>query len=145
MTLEKLNRLIDAVDASADRQQRIDTLISLADSFKPVPADIAQPPYDQRHRVPNCESDVYVWVYSDEGAAKLEMAVINPQGISAKALAAILKRTLDGVPLADLAQLKADIVERIFTEELTAAKNIGLRGMVALIQSQASALLKSEL
>lgn len=113
-------------------------LISLADGFRPVPAEIATPPFPEDHRVPNCESDGYVWLLEQEGRARLEFAVLNPQGVSAMALAAVLKRGLEGERLEDIAGLDESLVEEIFTKELSTGKMAGLLSMVKLVKRMAA-------
>ena len=47
---------------------------------------------------PQCESDAYVWALKKpDDTLKLYFAVENPSGVSAKALAAILDKTLSGL------------------------------------------------
>ena len=58
-------------------------------------------------------------------------------GISAKALGVILKETLSGAPLAEVAEVPGDIVYRIFGRELSMGKSMGLMAMVSMIQASA--------
>jgi sulfur transfer protein SufE len=103
-----------------------------------VPPDVATPPYPKDHLVPYCESEAYVWlVPRPDGTAALHFAVENPSGISAKALAAILASTLSGLTPEAIAQVPPDIVERIFRQNISMGKGMGLMAMVQAVQALA--------
>ena len=103
-----------------------------------MPARIAQRPYPAEHRVPGCESEAYVWAEpSPDGTLTYYFAVENPQGISAMALAGILRDSLSGAPLEEVAAVPADVVYRIFGRELSMGKSLGLMGMVNMVRTAA--------
>ena len=68
---------------------------------------------------------------------KLYFAVENPSGVSARALAAILDRTLSGLPPAEVAKVTPEIVERIFRQNISMGKGLGLMSMVGAVQTLA--------
>ena len=70
---------------------------------------------------------------------KLYFAVENPSGISAKALAAILDKTLSGLPASEIATVNCDIVEQIFRQNISMGKGMGLMSMVQAVQALAKA------
>jgi cysteine desulfuration protein SufE len=134
---ERLEGFLSTLE-SLDRSERIEMLIEVADQFRPVPTRIAQRPYLAEHRVPGCESEAYVWSEaSAEGTLTFHFAVENPQGISAMALAEILRQSLSGAPLEEVAAVPADVVYRIFGNELSMGKSLGLMGMVNMIRAEA--------
>ena len=140
MIPEKLQQLLDTFDMFADPADRTSMLLSYADQFQDVPAGIAVRPFDCTHRVPQCESDAYAWaVKRPDNTLKLYFAVENPSGVSAKALATILDRTLSGLPPNQIAQISTDIVERIFRQNISMGKGIGLMSMVQAVQALAKA------
>ncbi|OGU52456.1 MAG: hypothetical protein A2006_12965, partial [Ignavibacteria bacterium GWC2_35_8] len=115
--------------------------ISYADKFKAVTEEIAQRPYSDENKVPFCESGAYVWVKKNtDGTLKFYFAVENPQGISAKALAAILDKTLSGEKPEAVFNLPDDLVYKIFGQGLSMGKNMGLTGMMQMIQRKSKAL-----
>lgn len=117
--------------ATMDRQERIQNLIDMGEKFKPVPADIASQPYPESARVPHCESEAFVFsAPQPDGTLKFYFDVLNPQGISAKATAVLLDRTLSGAPPEEIVRIPSDIVYDIFGRELSMGKNMGLTGMV---------------
>jgi len=133
-----LRDVLDAFALVSDPVDRANLLISFADQFRPVPPEIAAPPYPREHLVPYCESEAYVWlVPQDDGTARLYFAVENPSGISAKALASILASTLSGLTPEVIAQVSPDIVEQIFRQNISMGKGMGLMAMVQAVQALA--------
>lgn len=136
---EKLQQLVDMFQMF-DVADRTNLLLSYADQFREVPPSIATRPFPKSHQVPQCESDAYVWAMKQpDGTLKLYFAVENPSGISAKALAAILDKTLSGLPASDIATVGCDIVEQIFRQNISMGKGMGLMAMVNAVQALAKA------
>jgi cysteine desulfuration protein SufE len=134
---DRLERLVSTLE-SLEREDRIEMLIEAAGQFTPVTERIARRPFAAEHRVPGCESEAYVWSEtSPSGTLSFHFAVENPQGISAMALAEILRGSLSGAPLGEVAAVPADVVYRIFGRELSMGKSMGLMGMVNMVRSAA--------
>ena len=96
---EKLAELVEDLASVTDRRERADLLIEIADRFDQVkvPPSMATKPYDERHRAPACESEAFVWaVDQPDGTLKYYFDVLNPQGLSAMAMAVILGETVSG-------------------------------------------------
>jgi sulfur transfer protein SufE len=133
-----LQDVLDAFAMVTDPADRANLLIDFADQFKPVPPEVAAPPYSKEHQVPYCESEAYVWLVPQaDGTAVLHFAVENPSGISAKALASILQSTLSGQTPEAIEQVSPDIVEQIFRQNISMGKGMGLMAMVQAVQSLA--------
>jgi cysteine desulfuration protein SufE len=136
----KLARLLNLAELLTDRTERIQWLIDTADRWRPIPDDVAQRPYPADHRTPACESEVYVFArLLPDGTLKFQFAVENPQGVSAMAMAVILDETCSREPVEQVATLETDIVLKIFGNELSMGKNMGLMGMVTMVQRSARA------
>ena len=137
-TPEKLTQTLDMLDSVTDRNERIQLLIDIAGRFRDVPPRIAQRPFPEEHRVPACESEAFVFAEErPDGTLDFHFAVENPQGISAKAMAAILDQTLSGAPPEQVAEVPGDIVYRVFGRELSMGKSMGLMGMVGMVANLA--------
>jgi len=129
----QLAAFLDDLRFFSDPAERVQALISLAEKFRPVPEEIATKPYAESHRVPGCESEAFVWVTADEnGRQALFFDVLNPQGVSAMALAVILKENLDGATADEIAGLPDDLVYDVFGRTLSMGKNLGLMGMIRM-------------
>jgi cysteine desulfuration protein SufE len=139
MMPDKLQQLVEMFQMF-DPADRTSLLLSYADQFREVPASIATRPFAKSHQVPQCESDAYVWAQKmPDDTLKLYFAVENPSGVSAKALAAILDRTLSGLPASEIATINTDIVEKIFRQNISMGKGMGLMSMVQAVAALAKA------
>jgi cysteine desulfuration protein SufE len=135
---EKLQELLDTFALFDDETERAQLLIGFSDTFQQVPPEVATRPFPAAHRIPQCESDAYAWaVPLSDGGLKLHFAVENPSGISARALATILDKTLSGLPPDQIARVQPEIVERIFRQNISMGKGMGLMSMVLAVKALA--------
>ena len=114
---QKLQETLEDFSFITNRQERQQYLIQLADQFNEVkvPERIATQPYDESHRVPACESDAFVWWEENaDGTLDYYFDVLNPQGLSAMAMAVILGEACNGAPLERVAALNPEIVFDFF-------------------------------
>jgi cysteine desulfuration protein SufE len=133
-----LQAVLETFDMFPDQADRTNMLLSYADQFREVPPEVARRPFDKSHQVPQCESDAYAWaIRKPDGTLDLHFAVENPSGVSAKALAAILKKSLSGLPAAEIAQVDCSIVERLFRQNISMGKGMGLMAMVNAVAALA--------
>jgi cysteine desulfuration protein SufE len=87
---------------------------------------------------------VYVWAKKQpEKTLKFYFAVQNPQGISAKALTVILDQTLSGEKPEKILNIPDDLVFKIFGQNLSMGKNMGLTGIVQMVKRKARQSLSS--
>ena len=123
---------------AVDRGMRSEMLIEWADQFESVPATVASRPFPEVARAPRCESEAFVFVTDrPDGTLDLWFAVENPQGLSAKAWAAILKDTLSGQPLEQVATVPQETIFKIFGRDISMGKGQGLIGMLDVLQHEA--------
>jgi len=135
---DKLRELLESFDGVTGREDRMALLASYADRFTPVPPAVAVYPFPEENRVAFCESEAYVWgIPRQDGTLKFYFAVQNPSGVSAKALGAILDRTLSGAPLEQVAAVSPDIVTRLFRQNISMGKGLGLTSLVERVRNLA--------
>ncbi|MBZ0266618.1 SufE family protein [bacterium] len=140
----RLNEILETLALLPDRADRIELLIDTAERFREVPASVARRPFPKERLVPGCESQAYVWSLDrDDGTLDFHFAVENPQGISAKAMAAILQDACSGAALAQVAAVPDDVVYTVFGNELSMGKSMGLMGMVAMMRREAKRRLEA--
>lgn len=140
---EKLQNVLDALSLIPDETERVSLLIDYADKFKEVPPEVAKKPYPEENKVPFCESGAYVWTRQlQDGSLKFYFAVENPQGVSAKALAAILDNTLSGESAKNILNISEDVIYNIFGQGLSMGKNMGLTGIIQMIKREVKNLQK---
>jgi cysteine desulfuration protein SufE len=136
----KLQAVLDLFASFDDPADRTNLLLSYADKFREVPREVASRPFGKEHLVPHCESEAYVWALKQpDGTLKLHFAVENPSGISAKAMATILDKTLSGLTPAEVATVTPDVVEAVFRQNISMGKGMGLMSMVQAVRSLANA------
>jgi cysteine desulfuration protein SufE len=139
-----LKELLDDF-AFVDRHERAEMLIEFADEFEDVPPRIAERPFPEENHVTRCESDAYVWAEDNpDGTQKYWFAVENPQGLSARALAVIMDRTLSGRPPEEVAAVPTDVIFGLFGKELSMGKGQGLMGMLDHVTHAAKRKLREQ-
>ena len=135
----RLGEIVETL-SSLDRAERIEALIDLSSSFREVPETVARRPFPAERRVPACESEAYVFALPrEDGTLDFRFAVENPQGLSARAFAVVLDRAYSGAPLESIVSSGApeEIVEGVFGRELSLGKQLGLAGMMLMLQREA--------
>ncbi|MFW5697809.1 MAG: SufE family protein [Fimbriimonadaceae bacterium] len=137
----RLQQFVEDLRMFPDRNDRIQALISVGERFEPVDESVAAKPFGEDHRVPGCESEAFVWATKNqEGKVDLHYAVENPQGISAMAMAVILKENLSGESPEEIQKVPEDLIYEIFGKELSMGKSMGLQGMITLTKAEAKKL-----
>ena len=135
---ERLQALLDVFAGVTDTHERTQLLIDFARRFKEVPPEVASRPFGDDHLVKHCESEAYAWaVPNADGTLTLHFAVENPSGVSAKALAAVLDKALSGLPAAEIAKVDPEIVEKLFRQNISMGKGMGLMSVVLMVQALA--------
>lgn len=127
----KLQDYLDDFAFISTRDERIDFLIAISDEFEPVPASIATKPYAEAHRVIGCESEAFVWALDrSDGKLDFHFDVLNPQGLSAMAMCAILDQSCSGAPLEQVAAINGEVVFTFFGKDISMGKGRGLTEII---------------
>jgi len=141
---ERLTALLKKFENADDLEMRTMSLLEYADKYRVVPPDVAVRPFQPGHRVHFCESEAYVWaVPRGNGTLDLHFAVENPSGVSAKALAAILSETLSGLTPDQILAVPDDLVQRVFRQNISMGKGMGLLSIVEMVKKLARQHVKS--
>lgn len=138
----RLNNFLAEYRSLEEQDLRFEYLIELAGRFRPAGSPIANRPFGAEHKVPGCESEVYIWAEllpspNGERRFKFHFAVENPQGVSAKALAVILDENLSGCTAAEIQSADPAMVYDLFGRGLTMGKGQGLMGMIQMVRALA--------
>ena len=134
----KLQEFLDDFEFISSREERVDFLIALADEFQPVPPSIASKPYDESNRVIGCESEAFVWAIDrNDGRVDYYFDVLNPQGLSAMAMSAILDQSCSGAPLDQVAAIDGEVVFTFFGRDISMGKGRGLTEIINAVVYQA--------
>ncbi len=134
----KLQEFLDDFAFISSREERVDFLITLADEFQPVPQSVASKPYDEANRVIGCESEAFVWAIDrSDGSVDFFFDVLNPQGLSAMAMSAILDQSCSGAPLEQVAAIDGEVVFTFFGRDISMGKGRGLTEIINAVVYQA--------
>lgn len=132
---ERLRELLETLLSIEDMSTRADVLIELAEELPAMDESVASKPYPEENKIPGCESEVYMFATPQGEGLDYHFAVENPQGISAKALAAILVQGLSGEPCENVLQVNEEFVHDVFGKQLSMGKGQGLMSMVAMVKA----------
>lgn len=140
----RLQEYLDDFSFISSRDERVDYLIAISDEFEPVPEEIATKPYDEAHRVVGCESEVFVWaIERPDRTLDFHFDVLNPQGLSAMAMCAILDQSCSGAPLEQVANIDGEVVFTFFGRDISMGKGRGLTELVNAVVYSAKQGLRS--
>ncbi|MCY4021070.1 MAG: SufE family protein [Chloroflexi bacterium] len=140
----KLQDYLDDFGFISTRDERIDFLIAISDEFEPVPASVATKPYEEAHRVIGCESEAFVWAIDrPDGTLDFYFDVLNPQGLSAMAMCAILDQSCSGVALEQVAAINGEVVFTFFGKDISMGKGRGLTEIINAVVYAANQRLAS--
>jgi cysteine desulfuration protein SufE len=130
---ERLDDLIAEL-RDADRQERIELLIDLAKSLKPLPPRL-EALKDATHRVEECQSPVYLFVELDGDHVQL-FADAPIEAPTVRGFVSLLIEGLDGGTVADFQNLPLDLVQRCGMLEILGMQRIsGLSAMVRRLKA----------
>lgn len=132
-----LQEQLDILDMFPDRADRIQTLIEVADQYRAIPESEIPKPYPEERRVPGCETEVFIFDAPKDHDWPCLVAVQNPQGISAMALAVMLSKGMKGASLGELEALSGELVYKIFGRELSMGKSMGLTNTLEMMKRAA--------
>ncbi len=143
---DPLKELLDEFSFITDRNERAEYLIEIADRFDlvRVPEAVSTQPHPEENHVQFCESDAYVWAEDQpDGTLRFYFDVLNPQGLSAMAMAVVLAESYNGLSPEDVAKLDTTLVYDLFGREISMGKGQGLMGIISMVRAEAQKRLKA--
>lgn len=125
----KLDEMVQEL-AEADRQERIELLIDLAKSLPPLPERLASLRDDAAHRVPECQSPVFLLVEAEGDQVRL-FADAPIEAPTVRGFVSLLQEALDGASAEEVAAVPNDLVQRAGLVEILGMQRIhGLNGVL---------------
>ncbi len=112
----------------ADRQDRIELLIDLAKQLPPLPDRLAHFK-DEAHRVPECQSPVFLFVEREDDRVRL-FADAPIEAPTVRGFVAILVEGLDGAAPGEILAVPPDLVERAGMAEILGMQRVNGLGNV---------------
>ena len=114
----------------ADRDTRLEALLDLSGSLPPLPAGLDAERDRAAHRVPECQTPVYLWVAVEQGVVRLH-ADVPRESPTVRGFVSLLIRALDGTAPADVAAVPDDLLARLRLDEaLGMTRTQGLTAIV---------------
>ena len=116
----------------ADRATRLEALLDLAGALPPLPPGLE--PARESHRVPECQTPVYLWVEMADGTVHLH-ADVPRESPTVRGFVSLLARALDGAPPAAVAAIPDDLLHELRLDEaLGMTRTQGLTAIVRRIK-----------
>jgi cysteine desulfuration protein SufE len=133
--LEKLEELVNEL-GEADRQERIELLIDLARTLPPLPDRLAEYK-DEAHRVPECQSPVFLFA-EREGDSFVLHADAPPEAPTVRGFVGLLVEGLSGAPLREVQSVPTDLIVRSGLLEILGMQRVsGLNGVLRRLKAMA--------
>lgn len=120
--------------ADLDARDKLQLLVDFAAGLPPL-----SPVYEARkvaedRRVHECQTPVFLWTENDGGSARL-VAEVAPEAPTVKGFVAVLAEAINGRPVAEVAALPDDLLERMGLDVvLGILRSRGLRSIVARVK-----------
>ena len=128
-----LDELVDEL-READRQERIELLIELAEELPPLPDRLAHHK-DEAHRVPECQSPVFLFIERDGPRVHL-FADVPPEAPTVRGFVCLLVRGLDGATVEEIVTVPNDLIQRAGMVEILGMQRVGgLSGVLARLKA----------
>lgn len=131
---DALDHLISEIKSIDDREEHQAVLEELSCDYQDD-SEYSQSLNIELVRTPNCPSEVYVGVEIKDNLYNLLFTVRNPQGISAKAFTAIIKKYYANTTKEQILSIPEELVYDIFTKDITMGRAQGLVGVIRTIKS----------
>ncbi len=119
----------------ADRQERIEILIDLAKNLPPLPDRLAQFK-DEAHRVPECQSPVFLFVEIEDNRVALH-ADVPIEAPTVRGFVAILVEGLNGSLVEEVLNVPNDLIQQTGMPEILGMQRVnGLQGVLRRLKAQ---------
>lgn len=116
--------------AAADKRTRLETLLDYSKKLPALPPELAEDRHDERHRVPECQTPVYLWIAVPGGKVRIH-ADVPPESPTVRGFLSLLIRTLNDGPPEAVAAVPDDLLDRLgLTETLGMNRTQGLSAIL---------------
>ena len=133
-----LDRLIPRFKA-ADRTTRLETLLDYSRKLPPLPVRYRNEKERGEHRVPECQTPVFLWVEVESGKVHIH-ADVPPESPTVRGFISLLAKSLDGAAPADVARIPDDLLDQLgLSETLGMNRTQGLAAILYRIKRSVAA------
>ncbi len=135
--LPKLDQAIRRF-AAADRATRLETLLDFSRKLPPLPPVFQAARDREVHRVPECQTPVYLWLEREGEAIRLH-ADVPRESPTVRGFVALLARSLEGATAVEVAALPDDLLHALRLDEaLGMTRSHGLTAIVRRLKRMAA-------
>jgi cysteine desulfuration protein SufE len=132
---ERLDTIIGEF-ADLDSREKLELLLDFAAGLPPLPSEYQARKGTEDRRVHECQTPVFLWAEATDGTARL-IAEVAPEAPTVKGFVAILADAIKGRPVAEVATLPDDILERMgLADVLGILRARGLRAILARVKRE---------
>ena len=127
--MSKLDEILQEFEG-LDFRERLELLLDFADNLPPLPDAYKSERDAGLHRVPECQTPVFLWVERSNAHIQIH-ADVAPEAPTVKGFVAILVEALSGLTPDEVAEIPADIVNRMGLAQALGMTR--LRGLNAIV------------
>jgi len=124
----KLDRYIARFQA-ADRATRLETLLDFSRKLPPLAPERQKE--KEAHRVPECQTPVFLWVEVQDGVVRIS-ADVPRESPTVRGFVSLLIHSLEGATPADVAALPDDLLHSFGLDETLGM--LRMHGLTAIVQ-----------
>lgn len=131
--MPSLDNLIPRFKA-ADRTTRLETLLDYSRKLPPLPERLEQQKNNGEHRVPECQTPVFLWVEVENGQVHIH-ADVPRESPTVRGFISLLIRSLDGAAPDEVARIPDDLLDQLgLSETLGMTRTQGLTAILYRIK-----------
>jgi cysteine desulfuration protein SufE len=131
--MPSLDSLIPRFKA-ADRTTRLETLLDYSRKLPALPERLEQQKNNGEHRVPECQTPVFLWVEVDNGKVHIH-ADVPRESPTVRGFISLLARSLDGAAPEEVARIPDDLLDQLgLSETLGMTRTQGLSAILHRIK-----------
>src|SRR6185295_9344701 len=124
---------------SADRTTRLETLLDYSRKLPPLPERLEQQKNNGEHRVPECQTPVFLWVEVEKGQVHIH-ADVPRESPTVRGFISLLARSLDGAAPDEVARIPDDLLDQLgLSETLGMTRTQGLTAILYRIKRSVAA------
>jgi len=126
-----------------DPRERLELLLEFAENLPPLPPRYQAERDAGLHRVPECQTPVFIWVELPEGKVRIH-ADVAPEAPTVKGFVGILVDSFNGQPPETVLATPADLLQRLgLLESLGMVRMRGLAAIQHHIRQQVAKVVAS--
>ncbi len=141
--MSKLQEIIKEFQET-DEDFRLDLLLDYSDKLPRLPEDIQTTIHQEKHRIPECQTQVYLEVSTQNQHLKIR-AEVPPESPTVRGILSILFSALDGCALKNLEEIPTDLLRRLgLDKKIGTLRSHGINAIIHRIRSEIKKLVAIE-